>query len=89
MPSFDKPQRYFFETDDGSFLSTDTEGFVYRDITAAQRAALDALGDMAKEAINGASGRVFSITVKLADGEIVFRTSLLFHRVPDEQQKPI
>jgi hypothetical protein len=68
--------RYFFDTDDGTSLMIDPEGYELPDEAAARWAALDALPDMARDKIPDGDHRTFSVSVRDANQEVICAATL-------------
>ena len=68
--------RFFFDTYDQDKLSRDDEGIDCGSIRQVQDRAIDALPDMAREALPNGPTHEFRVEVRNRQGRIVFRTSL-------------
>jgi hypothetical protein len=68
--------RFFFDTYDQDHLSRDEEGIEFNTRAQVQQNAIDALPDMAREALPNGSTHDFRVEVRNEEGEVVFRASL-------------
>ena len=69
---------YYFDTYDGSELTTDELGVDLPDVEAAKTEAARGLADLAKDIITDAIQRKLSIRVRDSASREVLRTSLAF-----------
>lgn len=67
---------YFFDTDNGSGPQVDHVGRVLPDDAAARWAGLDTLPDVARDQIAASDHRTFSISIRNADGEVIYMATL-------------
>jgi hypothetical protein len=56
--------RYYFDVRDGDAFAEDDEGLEFDGIEAAQNEATRALGELAKDALPGATRRVIAVEVR-------------------------
>lgn len=68
--------RFFFDTDDGDFLSQDDEGMDLPDVEAARLAAMDVLPDMARDKLPDGDRRTFSVRVRNEAGTVLYSATL-------------
>ena len=68
--------RFFFDTDDGTGLTADDDGHDLADVERLRFLALDALPDLAREAMPADDDRILWIYVRDEQGEYVFEASL-------------
>lgn len=67
---------YFFDFDDGCLLAVDQKGRNLPGDDAARWAALDALPDMARDKLSPNDHRTFGVTVRDAEGAVVYTATL-------------
>ena len=67
---------FFFDTDNGDTSYRDDEGLDLPDEEAARKAALHALPDMARDKLPDADRRTFGVTVRDANGLVVYDATL-------------
>lgn len=68
--------RYFIDSSDGDHTDIDREGLELADDETARRTALDALPDMARDKLPDGDERSFRVSVRNADGSVIYRASL-------------
>ncbi|KRD95850.1 hypothetical protein ASE63_12605 [Bosea sp. Root381] len=68
--------RYFIDTSDGDRSILDEEGIDLADDAAARLSALDALPDMARDVIPDGDERRLSVSVRNAEGEVIYHATL-------------
>jgi hypothetical protein len=68
--------RYFFDTYDQDRLSRDEEGLDCGSRSQLERNAIDALPDMAREALPDGPNHEFRVEVRDGQGRVVFRAWL-------------
>ena len=82
--------RYFIDTSDGDRSFHDEEGIDLTDDAAARLNALDALPDMARDVIPDGDERQLSVSVRNADGKVIYHASLTLsgHWEPGSDTQP-
>ena len=68
--------RFFIDTHDGDFGTTDDEGQTFADAAGARRAALRALPEMARDGMPDGDDREFVVNVRNADGHGIYTATL-------------
>lgn len=68
--------RYFIDSSDGDHTDIDREGLELADDETARRVALDALPDMARDKLPDGDERSFQVSVRDANGAVIYRASL-------------
>lgn len=68
--------RYFIDTSDGDQTFLDEEGIELANDYVARLAALDALPDMARDAIPNGDERLFSVCVRSPAGAVIYDATL-------------
>ena len=68
--------RYFIDANDGEYPHHDEDGHDLPNDEAARRTALDALPDMARDKIPDGDRRIFSVTARDEQGDVVYEASL-------------
>lgn len=69
--------RYYFDTNDGLSLAVDQTGLDLATMEEVRWAALDALPDMARDALPRRPVRELSVQVRDEQGKVVFTASLV------------
>lgn len=69
--------RYYFDTNDGRSLAVDQTGLDLATMEEVRWAALDALPDMARDALPRHPVREISVQVRDEEGRVVFTASLV------------
>ncbi|GAN46021.1 hypothetical protein ABID82_001679 [Methylobacterium sp. PvP062] len=68
--------RYYFDTCDGDDAISDDEGIDLPDAESARRAAIGVLPDMARDKLPDGDRRIFAVSVRDADGSVVYSATL-------------
>lgn len=68
--------RFYIDTSDEELFVRDEDGRDYVDVEAAKQAAVDALPDMAREALPDGDVRTFLAIVRGEDGRALLQASL-------------
>lgn len=68
--------RFFIDTADGDDVVRDEVGHELPDPKRARIMALDALPDMARDSIPDGDCRTFAVSIRNADGKVIYHASL-------------